>query len=55
MEEAKQAWGEGQFTHYKMKNDEIAAANMAAVENVQFCNRIINMEYDDYLRAMEKN
>jgi len=30
-------------------------ANIAAVENVQFCERIISMEFEDYLTAMEKD
>jgi hypothetical protein len=52
--EAKQAWAKGQFTSASLSANEIAVANIAAVENVQFCERIIAMEYEDYLTAMEK-
>jgi hypothetical protein len=52
--EAKQAWAKGQFTGAPMNANEIAVANIAAVENVQFCERIIAMEYEDYQTAMER-
>jgi len=52
--EAKQAWAKGQFTSASLSSNEIAVANIAAVENVQFCERIMAMEYEDYLTAMEK-
>lgn len=55
MAEAKRAWGEGEFTRANWTVTEVAVANMAAVENVQFCKRIIAMEYDDYVTAMEKD
>lgn len=54
VDEAKQAWGKGQFTNASAGYNEIAVANIAAVENVQFCERIIAMEYEDYQTAMER-
>jgi hypothetical protein len=33
---------------------EIAATNIAAVENVKFATRLIQMDYEDYRTAMEK-
>lgn len=51
--EAKSAWASGQFTTASMSPNDIAVANLAAVENVQFAERIINLEYEDYLTAMK--
>jgi len=50
--EAKAAWASGQFTNHQDMT-QIAVANLAAVENVQFAERIINLEYEDYLTAMK--
>lgn len=53
--EAKRAWAEGAFSRAEWPAERIALATMAAVENVQFCERIIAMEFEDYQTAMEKD
>ncbi len=53
VEEAKGAWARGQFN--RDTPHETAVATQAAVENVQFCQRLIGMEYEDYTTAMERN
>jgi hypothetical protein len=50
----KADWAAGAFTTASMSANEIAVANLAAVDNVQFATRLIHMEYDDYQTAMEK-
>jgi hypothetical protein len=50
--ECKNAWMNGAFTDGK---DALASAiaNAAAVENVRFAQKLIDMDYDDYLTAMK--
>lgn len=55
MERVKADWAEGVFTKSSMSANEIAVANLAAVDNVQFATRIIQMDYEDYKTAMEKD
>ena len=55
VERVKGDWAEGVFTKSAMSANEIAVANLAAVDNVQFATRIIQMDYEDYKTAMEKD
>jgi hypothetical protein len=51
--EAKDAWARGEFSKPTMSAAEVAVANLAAVENVQFAERIIDLDYETYLNAMK--
>ena len=53
IELAMGAWAAGQFTAGRGVQ-EIAVANLAAVENVQFARRLIEMDYDDYIATMKE-
>jgi hypothetical protein len=52
VEEVKSAWARGVFTEGRDAMSS-AVANAAAVENIQFAERLINMDFDDYLTAMK--
>ena len=54
MERLKADWAAGVFSGASMSANEIAVANLAAVANVQYAMGIINMTYEDYQTAMEK-
>ena len=54
LERLKDDWVSGAFTSPSMSANEIAVANLAAVANVQYALGVINMTYEDYLTAMEK-
>lgn len=53
VEEAKSAWANGEFSKPTMSVNEVAVANLAAVENIQFAERIIDLDYDTYLNALK--
>jgi hypothetical protein len=54
VERLKADWAAGAFSSTTMSANEIAVANLAAVANVQFAIGVINMDYEDYKTAMEK-
>jgi hypothetical protein len=54
VDKVKNDWAARAFTSSTMSANEIAVANLAAVENVQFAMHLVNMTYEDYLTAMEK-
>jgi hypothetical protein len=51
----KDDWASGAFTSSGMSSNEIAVANLAAVDNAQFALSIINMDYDAYRTAAEND
>jgi hypothetical protein len=53
VEEAKDAWCRGEFTKPALSAPEIAVANIAAVENVQFAQWLIDLDYETYLNALK--
>jgi hypothetical protein len=53
VEEAKDAWARGEFTKPAMSAPEISVANIAAAENVQFAQRLIDLDYETYLNALK--
>ncbi|MBG0871871.1 hypothetical protein H0X91_18035 [Burkholderia sp. 9777_1386] len=50
---AKDAWAAGELTAGRNAQD-IAVANLAAVENVRFAQRVIDLDYDDVVRITEE-
>jgi hypothetical protein len=54
VDKLKASWLAGELTSPTMSANEIAVANMAAVETAQFATYLIHMTYEDYLTAMEK-
>ena len=50
----KDNWAAGEFTATSMSASEIAVANLAAVDNIRFATDLINMTFEDYQTAMEK-